>query len=207
MTINIFGTQFGRKLASHRFGPCHFLQASSQLPQLPFARQRRRFGEGRFLPRQGRQRGLLVHGGNGAIEPQIVGYTRKAPGFEDCGKTAVAAQECGGAERTDARRSRQFVGRIAAQRDEVRYLLRLDAVALAHLLRPDPRHLAGAQRVEDRGSRRSELKGVAIAARHQHGAAAPLPGRGRSGEKIVRLVAGALGIGETAGSDEFGNER
>src|SRR6516162_9642738 len=116
--------------------PCHFLQASRQLPQLPFARQRRRFGEGRFLPRQGRQRGLLVHGGNGAIEPQIVRYTRKAPGFEDCGKTAVAAQECGGAERADARRSRQFVGRIAAQRDEVRYLFRLDAVALAHCSGP-----------------------------------------------------------------------
>src|SRR5204862_2657081 len=52
-----------------------------------------------------------------------------------------------------------------------------------------------------------ELKGVAIAARHQHGAAAPLLGAGRGGEEIVGLVAGTLGIGEAAGGDEFRNKR
>ena len=42
------------------------------------------------------------------------------------------------------------VGRVAAQRDEVRHLLGLDAVALAHLGGPDPRELAHAlHRLED----------------------------------------------------------
>ena len=87
------------------------------------------------------------------------------------------------------------------------HLLGFHPIAFAHLFWPDPRHFAGAQRIEDRRSRRRQLEGIAIAARHQHGAAAPLPSARGSGEKIVCLVACALGIGETAGGDKFRNER
>jgi hypothetical protein len=48
---------------------------------------------------------------------------------------------------------------------------------------------------------------VAIAARYQDGAAAPLFSRCGGGEKIVGLIAGPLGIGEAAGGDEFRNQR
>ena len=79
----------------------------------------------------------------------------------------------------------------------------IDAVALAHLGRADARHLARAHRIEDRRALGRELERVAVAARDQHGAAAPLFGRDRGGKEIVGLVAGAFGIRETAGGDEF----
>ena len=50
---------------------------------------------------------------------------------------AVRAQQLGGRLRADAGRAGQAVGGVAAQRDEVRHLLGLDAVALAHLRRPE----------------------------------------------------------------------
>ena len=52
--------------------------------------------------------------------------------------------------RTDARSARQLVGGVAAQGDEIRHLLGIDAVALADLGRTDARHLARPHR--DRGS-------------------------------------------------------
>src|SRR5262245_18238755 len=82
-----------------------------------------------------------------------------------------------------------------------RHLFRLDSIAFAHLLRPDPRHLAGAHWIEDRRPRRGELKRVAIAACHQHRAAAALLGAGGRSKKIVGFIAGTLGIGETAGGN------
>src|SRR5262249_10557129 len=98
----------------------------------------------------------------------------------------IAPQQRSSALRADARRARQLVGRIAAQRDEIRHLFGLDAIALAHLIRPNPRQLAGADGIEDRRARRSELKRVTIAACHQCGAAAALFGACCGGEAIVR---------------------
>jgi hypothetical protein len=68
-------------------------------------------------------------------------------------------------------------------------------------------HFAGADWIEYRCFRRRELKRVAVAARDQHPAAAAFFGRGGGAEKIIRLIAGPLGISETARSDEFWNER
>src|SRR6516164_10974774 len=68
------------------------------------------------------------------------------------------------AQQRPARRRQARLGRIAAQRDEIRHLFGLDAIALAHLIRPNPRQLAGADGIEDRRARRSELKRVTIAA-------------------------------------------
>ncbi len=53
--------------------------------------------------------------------------------------------------RPHAGRARELVGRVAAERDEVRHLLGLDAVALPHLVGADPGQLAdAARRCEDR---------------------------------------------------------
>ena len=62
-------------------------------------------------------------------------------------------------------------------------------------------------RLQDGRGRRGELKGIAVAARHDRGAAAPLLGRDGSGQEIVGLVAGRLGIGEAAGRDELRQDR
>ena len=102
--------------------------------------------------------------------------------------------------------ARQPVGRIAAQCDEVGDLSGIDAVALAHLLRSNARHLTGADRVQDSRRSRRQLKGIAIATCHQRGAAAPLLGRDRGRKEVIGLVAGCLGVGEAAGGDESGQQ-
>src|SRR4051794_34417888 len=98
-------------------------------------------------------------------------------------------QERRGCLRADALRAGQLVGRVAAKRDEVRYLGRLDAVALAHLPRPDPGELADAAHgVEDHRPVADELERVAVAACDERRPAALLLVRDRSGEEVVRLV-------------------
>ena len=98
--------------------------------------------------------------------------------------------------RPDARRAREPVGGIAAQRDEVRHLLGLDAVALAHLGRADARELAETPRTGCRIVVRGlgELEEVAVGGGDE--SCSPprfvLGGDG-GGEEVVRLVAGRLG--------------
>ncbi|MGZ8367493.1 MAG: hypothetical protein ACXWVK_02005, partial [Rhodoplanes sp.] len=77
---------------------------------------------------------------------------------------------------TPPRRARQFVGRIAAQRDEIRHLLGIDAVSRADLGGTDARHLACAHRVQDGRALGGELEGVAIAACDEDGSAPSLFG-------------------------------
>ena len=62
--------------------------------------------------------------------------------------------------------ARQFVGRITAERNEVRHLFWIDAISLPDLLGPDPRNFAAPRREEDRCALRGELKSIPIAARH-----------------------------------------
>ena len=72
------------------------------------------------------------------------------------------------------------VGGVAAQRDEVRHLLRVDAVALAHLGRPDPRKAAPAHRLEDGHAVADELEGVAVRGGDEH---RPVPVRAAAARK------------------------
>jgi hypothetical protein len=63
----------------------------------------------------------------------------------------------------------------------------------------DACHLAGADRIENSGPVRGQLKGVAVAAGDEYGAATPFFFcRGR-GEEVVSLEARRLGILKTAG--------
>ena len=95
-----------------------------------------------------------------------------------------------------------LVGRVAAQRDEVRHLLGLDAVALAHLGRPDARELAHTlDRLKDRHAVGDELERVAVRRRDEHRAG---PRARRRGEEVVGLVAARLRDREAERLDECG---
>src|SRR5262249_12622567 len=100
-----------------------------------------------------------------SVEPEHFRLLGEPAGGEDCVERAVAAQQVGGALWTNTARPGQLVGRVTAQRDEIRHLPGIDAIALPHLRGTDARHFAGADRIEDCRSFRSELKGVAVAAR------------------------------------------
>ena len=109
------------------------------------------------------------------------GLIGKATGGKHVLKRRILVQEHGGGFCADAARAGELVRRITAQRDKVGNLRRLDAVALAHFGRPDPRHLSGANRMKDRRGLGGELKGVPVAARHECCAAAPLQEAGAVG--------------------------
>src|SRR6187551_1729542 len=88
-----------------------------------------------------------------------------------------------------ARSAGDPVRRIAAQGDEVRNLLRLDAVALAHLLRPDALELRhAALRVQDGRPRRGQLKEIAIVRQHERRAFALFLRSDGGRQEVVRFV-------------------
>src|SRR5262249_38540419 len=79
------------------------------------------------------------------------------------------------------------------------------AVALAHLARTDTHEPRAAHGIKNRGARGRELETVAVAARDERRAAAPLLPGGRRGDEIVGLVARPLAVGETAGGHQLGD--
>src|SRR5215213_9503978 len=85
----------------------------------------------------------------------------------------AVSQQARGAGSAYARRSRQLVRRVAAKRNEIRHLFRIDTIAHAHLRRTDARHFTRAYRVENGRVLGSKLKRVAVAARNKHRPAAP----------------------------------
>ncbi len=133
----------------------------------------------------------------------MVGLTGQLPVGERVFQRRVFAQQRRRSFRPDPFGPGQPVRRIAAQRDEIRHLFGLDAIAFAHLGRADARHLAGAYGVQDQRPAGRELVGIAVAARNERMAAAPLLRRGCRCEEIVGLVTRRLGIGEAAGRDQF----
>jgi hypothetical protein len=60
----------------------------------------------------------------------------KEIGLEDAIKRAVPPQQLRSAFRPDPGGARQFVGRVTAERDKVRYLLWIDAISLPDLFGP-----------------------------------------------------------------------
>ena len=71
-------------------------------------------------------------------------------GAKDGIKRSVPPQQLRCAFRSDAGRARQFVRRVAAERDKVRHLLWINAISFPNLFRPDEREFAAARRIEDR---------------------------------------------------------
>jgi hypothetical protein len=97
----------------------------------------------------------------------------------------------------------QLIGGIAAQGDEIRNLLGLDAIPRSNLSGIDTRHLARADRIKNGRAMRGKLKRVAVAARNKHSTAAPFFLCSSGGKKIIRLEAWRFRILETAGGNKF----
>ena len=138
------------------------------------------------------QRRLGVHRRDALVEAQLVRLRGEASVVEHRLERLVLREQRRGGLRPDALRAGQLVRGIAAQRDEVRHLLRLDAVALAHLVRADARDLAdAANRLEHRRPLAHELERVAVAARDERRAAARLlvRRRPRRGSRPLRSPA------------------
>src|SRR6185295_20053248 len=99
--------------------------------------------------------------------------------------------------RADALRSREPVGRVAAERDEVGHLLRLDAVTLANLRRSDPGELGDAShRLQDRRAVARELEEIAIRRCDDDTVLLLLLPCDHGAEEVVGLVAGLLRVRE-----------
>ena len=137
-----------------------------------------------------RQRRRRVHRRDLAVEQQLVRDLGEAAVCQRLRERAVLLQHVGGLLRPDAGRARDLVRRVTAQRDEVRHLRRLDAVALAHLGRADPRQLGDAlDRLQDHHPVGDELERIAVGGRHEHRAG---PRLRRGSEEVVGLVARRL---------------
>ena len=156
---------------------------------------------------QGGERGRGVHRRYSPVEQQLLPLRREPAGVEHRLQRAVLGEQRRRRLRADALRARELVGRVAAQGDEVRHLLGLDAVSLAHLAGPDPRELGDAlDRLEDGRPLADELERVAVGGGDERLAAACLLLGDRGGEEIVRLVARLLPGDEPERPDELRQE-
>ena len=142
------------------------------------------------------------------IKPEGVRLGREAARGERVLERAVLGQDLRGRLGADAARAGKLVRGIAAQGDEIRHLLGLDAVALAHLRRADAGDLAHAARgLEDGHGRGGQLERVAVGGRDERLPAAGRLGVGGGSQKVVRLVSGPFGDGEAEGRHQLGQER
>ena len=136
------------------------------------------WGSGRRGEGEGRRRPASRFAGRAAVPPPA---PRTGPPRALASSVPYCAQQIRRRLRADATRARKLVRRVAAQRDEVGHLRRLDAVALAHLRRPDPRELAdAARRLQDRRVLARELERVPVGGGDERRAAALLLARDRS---------------------------
>src|SRR4051794_32269025 len=109
------------------------------------------------------ERGGGVYRGDSPVEAQILRDRTEAARVERGLQRPILRQDRRGRLRPDTRRPGQLVGRVAAQRDEVGHLLRVDAVAVAYLRRADPLDLRDAPlRHEQRRVLARELEEVAV---------------------------------------------
>ena len=158
---------------------------------------------GRLLIVQHRDGRSRVHGGDASIEAEFLGLSGETAARQERLQGRAVAQQAGGRLRPNAARARELVGGITPQRDEVRHLLRIDAVALAHLGGSDARHLAGSNGMQDRREPGRQLERVAVAARHDRSPPARLLLRDRRGQEIVGLVSSLARVHEPAGGHEL----
>ena len=140
--------------------------------------------------RQVGQRCGGIEGRDPPERAQLLRLRLEAPGGEHRLQIRVRLEQRRGGLLADAARSRDLVGRVAAKRDEVAHLARLDAVALPHLRRPDPLQLADAAHgLQDRDVGGCELERVAVGGRDERRAAARPLGRDGRREEVVGLEA------------------
>jgi hypothetical protein len=149
--------------------------------------------------------GRRIHCCDLSIKAEHLRFSWEEPSVKGGIKRAISPYQLSGAFWPNARCAGQFIGRITAERSEVRHLLRIDAIALPDFFGPDARDPAAAQRKEDRCALRGELKGIPIAARHQLGAACALLDGNRGGEKVIRLEPRALAFANPQAATNSGS--
>src|SRR5262245_10960682 len=106
------------------------VQTISKPAELPAPHQSSGLAPSGLLIAERRQRRRLVHSGDRAIEAQLVGLARESPRRDGILQRAVLAQQVGRAYGSDTDGTRDPVGRITAQGNEVGHLVRLDTIAL-----------------------------------------------------------------------------
>jgi hypothetical protein len=95
-----------------------------------------------------RQRSLLVHRCDRAIKPQAVRHCGEATSCQRSFQAAISLQQRRCTSRAYAGRPWHLVGRIAAQRDEIRNLFRIDAIPRANFGGTHTCHFAGTDGIE-----------------------------------------------------------
>ena len=171
--------------------------ASRGEPEL-LGRHRHRLPVGAVL-RQRRQRRRRVERRDAPVAAERLRLGGEATGLEQRVERPVLREQGRGGLGADAACARDLVRGVAAERDEVRDLLRLDAVPLADLGRPDPRDLAhAAHRLQDRHVVGDQLERVAVRRRDERRPAPRSLGGHGGAEEVVRLEARRLAAHDPA---------
>src|ERR1051325_7297531 len=187
----------GRALRSAKRPSAQLCQAVGELVEAPLPNERGRLCPRGILVCEGRERGRGVQRSYSPVEPQVLRLGRESPSGQSSLERAVLAQDVCGLLGPDARGAGELVRRVSAERDEVRYLLGVDPVTLAHLVRADPRQLGdAANRLQDRRPFTRELERVAVRGGDERRAAALLLEHDRGREEGVRFITRRLGMGE-----------
>ena len=92
---------------------------------------------------------LCVHRRNPPVEPQLAGLQREPSITDGILQRRIFTQQRGRAFSTDTSGAGELVRGVAARRDEIGNLRRLDAVTLTDLIGADGGHLSGLDRVQD----------------------------------------------------------
>src|SRR5215207_5718102 len=123
---------------------CPIAQTLTEGVVAPALDELRRPLPGRLRVGKIRHRSLILQARHSEIRAQIVRDRREAALLERRIERAVLLQHSCCTARPDPRGAGDPVGWVSAQGDEIRYLLGVDAVTLAHLVRPDAVELAHA---------------------------------------------------------------
>jgi hypothetical protein len=140
------------------------------------------------------------------IEAEHFSLALKETGLEDPIKRAVPLYQFCGALWPNPCSGGQFVGWIAAKRDEIRDLLRVNPIPLPDLIGPDARDFAAPHWVKDCRTWRGKLKRIPITARHHCGTTSAFFGSDRGGEKVICFEPCGFGVRKPNGGDELGQE-
>ena len=159
---------------------------------------------GRLLVVERRQRRLAIHRRDVPVEPQRVRLGGEAALLERASRLPYCASSDAAVFAPTPRAPGILSDGSPRSAMKSGTCVGLDAVALAHLGRPDPRERPAALlRLQHDRPLADELERVAVAARDERVAAAGLLERDGGGEEVVGLVARRLRGGEAHRLDEL----
>ena len=137
-----------------------------------------------------------------AIKAKLLGLRLETAGGEHILERPIFREETGRGPRSYPLGAGYLVRGIAAQRNEIWDLSRLDPITVSYLCRTDARHLTRLDGLKNGGLSRGQLISIAIA-RCDNDGPPPLFLGNRRRKKVIGFVAGSLGVGEPTGRDEL----